>query len=79
MLQGFSMDLAKVDRDVAYIAVLYTYVANFCCQCFICFFQMYVTSVFIWMLHMFCTYVFKCFIWMLRCVAMFFKCFMCFL
>ena len=32
---------------------LYTYVASFCSQCFICFFHTYVPSVFIWMLQMF--------------------------
>jgi hypothetical protein len=45
---------------------LYTYVVNVCSQYFICFFQIYVTSVFIWMLHMFHTYVASVFIWMLR-------------
>jgi hypothetical protein len=48
MLQVFYMDVAKVDRDDAYVAMLYTYVASFCSQCFIYFFQIYVASVFIW-------------------------------
>ena len=37
MLQVFCMDVAKVDRDVAYVQWLYTYVADVCSQCFICF------------------------------------------
>jgi hypothetical protein len=53
---------------------LYTYVASFCSQCFICFLKTYVAIVFIWMLHMFHTYVasvlFRCCI----CFATVFKC-----
>jgi hypothetical protein len=54
ILQVFRVDVAKVDRDVTYVVRLYTYIANACSQCFI-FFQMYVASVFIWMLYMFHT------------------------
>ena len=36
---------------------LYAYVASVCSKCFIYFFQTYVASVFIWMLHIFHTYV----------------------
>ena len=47
------MDIAKLDRDVAYVA-------HVCCKLlfpmFDLFFHMYVASVFIWMLHMFHTY-----------------------
>jgi hypothetical protein len=48
------LDIAKVDRDVA-IAI------HVCCNCmfqmFPLFFQTYVASAFVWMLHMFHTYV----------------------
>jgi hypothetical protein len=51
------MDIAKVDRDVAYVAM----VVHVCCKgllpMFHLCFQTYVASVFIWMLHMFHTYV----------------------
>jgi hypothetical protein len=46
------MDVAKVDRDVAYVAM----VVHLCCKClsliFHLFFQIYVASVFVWKLHM---------------------------
>ena len=61
MLQLFRIDVAKVDRDIAYVAMT----IHVCCkrlfQMFYLFFQMYVASVFIWMLRMFHTYVCKCF------------------
>jgi hypothetical protein len=54
MFQVFHADVAKVDRNVAMIV-------HICCKClfpkFHPFFQTYVASVFIWMLHMFHTYV----------------------
>jgi hypothetical protein len=57
MLQLFYIDVAKVDQDVAYIAI----VVHVCYKCLLPMFHlcfwMYVTSVFIWMLHMFHTYV----------------------
>ena len=37
MLQVFHMDVAKVDREVAYIAMVIHVFVNFCFQCFICF------------------------------------------
>ena len=53
----FRMDVAKVDRDVAYVAM----VVHVCCTClfpmFHQFLQTYVASVFIWMLHIFHIYV----------------------
>jgi hypothetical protein len=53
----FHIDIAKVDRDVAYIAMA----VHICCKLlfpiFDLFFQTYVAIVFIWMLHMFHTYV----------------------
>jgi hypothetical protein len=62
MLQVFHTDVAKVDRDVTYVATVDMYVANSYSQCFI-FFLTYVVSVlseyciccksFIWMLGMF--------------------------
>jgi hypothetical protein len=33
-LQVFHVDVAKVDRDVAYVALVLTYVASYCFQCF---------------------------------------------
>ena len=54
MLQVFHVDVAKVDRDVAHVAM----VVHVCCKLLfpmfnLCFLQTYVTSVFIWMMHMF--------------------------
>ena len=53
----FHMDIVKVYRDVPYVAM----VVHGCCKLllsmFYLFFQTYVASVFIWMLHMFHTYV----------------------
>jgi hypothetical protein len=49
----FHTDVAKVDRDVAHIAM----VVHVCCKhlfsIFHLFFPTYVASVFIWMLHIF--------------------------
>jgi hypothetical protein len=51
------MNVAKVDRDVAYVAM----VVYVCCKrlfpMFHLFFQTYVTGMFIWMLHMLHIYV----------------------
>jgi hypothetical protein len=53
----FPIDVAKVDWDVAYVAM----VVHICCKrlfpMFYLFFQTYVARMFIWMLHMFYTYV----------------------
>ena len=54
----FCMDVAKVDRDVAYVVMvvcarmLQTFVHNVSSV-----FYLYIVSVFIWMLHIFHTYV----------------------
>jgi hypothetical protein len=54
MLQVFQMNVAKVDRDVAYVAM----VVHICCKgLFLMFHRTYVANVFICMLHMFHTYV----------------------
>jgi hypothetical protein len=53
---------------------LYTYVASFHSQCFICVFRTRVAIMFVWMLHMFHTYAACVFIRILRMVAMVFKC-----
>jgi hypothetical protein len=53
----FQMDVVKIDWVLHMLQRLYTYVANFCYQCFICVFGTYVASVFICMLHMFHIYV----------------------
>jgi hypothetical protein len=76
MLQVFYMDVAKVDRDDAYVAV----VVHLCCKLlfpmFHLFFQTYVASVFIWIYcicftHMFASILFGCFIYFCNS----FKCF----
>jgi hypothetical protein len=69
-LQVFHTDIAKVDRDVTYVAM----VVHICCKhlfVFRLFFQTYVASVFIRILHMFQHICCKCFIWMLRMFQMF--------
>ena len=57
MLQVFYTDVAKVDRDVAYVKM----VLHICCKLlfpmFHLFFQTCVAIVFIWVLHIFHTYV----------------------
>ena len=53
----FHMGVAKIDRDIAHVAI----VVHVCCkhpfQMFHLLFHTYVASVLIWMLHMFHTYV----------------------
>jgi hypothetical protein len=49
---------------------LYTYVASFCSQCFLCFSQTYIASVFI-IPHIYCKYLSGCCV----CFIMLFKCF----
>jgi hypothetical protein len=52
MLQVFYTDIAKVDRDVAHVAMI----VHVCCKLLFLIFHlffMYITSVFIWMLRMF--------------------------
>ena len=57
MLQVFYIDVAKVDRDVAYVAM----VVHVCCKLLFSVFHIlfltYVASVFICMLHMFFTHI----------------------
>jgi hypothetical protein len=64
MLQVFHMDVTKVDREVAYVAM----VVHMYCKLLFPIFQLqtYDASVFIWMLHMFYTYVVSVFILMLH-------------
>jgi hypothetical protein len=57
MLQVFHVDVAKVDRDVAYVAMAIHVYCERLFQMFHLFFQMYVANMFIWMLHMFHIYV----------------------
>ena len=76
MLEVFHMDVAKIDRDVAYAAKCAASVSDACFKhLFKVFhlFQTYVASVLIWMLHTFHTYVarvcskcFSCFVLMLQ-------------
>jgi hypothetical protein len=47
MLHGFCMDVAKVDRDVAYTAVVIHVCCKYLILMFYLFFQTYVASVFI--------------------------------
>ena len=53
----FYVDVAKIDRDVAYVAM----VVHICCKLlfsmFHILFSTYVASVFLWMLHMFFTHI----------------------
>jgi len=67
------MDVEKVDRDVAYVAMA----IHVCCkrlfQMFHLFFQMYVANVFIWLLHMFHTYVASVFSGCCVCFTLIFK------
>jgi hypothetical protein len=59
--QVFDLDVAKVDRDVAYVAMVVQYVASFCSQCFICFPDVCCKRVYLqvaYVLHIYC----KCFL-----------------
>jgi hypothetical protein len=70
------MNVAKIDHDVVYIAmVVHVCYYKETISNVSSVFQMYVGSVFIWMLHMFSHICCKCFIWMLCIFAMVFKCF----
>jgi hypothetical protein len=91
MLYLFHMNVAKIDRDVAYV----TMVVHICCKLllpmFHLFFHMHVASVFIWILYIFSHICCKCSIWMLHIFCNGFKvfldvftnvldaCFMCFI
>ena len=72
MLQVFHVDVAKVDRDVAMVVYVY---CKLLFPMFHLFFQTYIASVFIWMLHMFHTYVGSVLSGCCICFAMVFKCF----
>jgi hypothetical protein len=79
MLQVFHADVAKVDRDVAYLVMT----IHICCkrlfQMFYLFFQTYVANIFIWMLHIFQTYVANIISRYCICFAMAFQVFQVFL
>jgi len=80
MLQVFHMDVAKLDRDVTYVAMVVLYVACVYSKCFIYFFRHMFASVFTWMLHMF--YLDVAYILQLLFQAFFgcfYKCFRCML
>ena len=70
----FYTDVAKVDSDVIYVAMVCTSILQASIPNVYSVFQTYVASVFIWMLHMFHTYIAKCFIWMLCMFVVVFKC-----
>jgi hypothetical protein len=71
----FHMDVAKVERDVAYVvSVSKTCCKLFCSQCFICFLDVCCKCVYLdaaYVSHVCC----KCFMWMLRIFYNGFKCF----
>ena len=71
----FHMDVTNVDWDVPYVVMVVHVCCNRLSSMFHLFFQTYVASVFIWMLHMFHIYVASVFIWMLLMFAMIFNCF----
>ena len=53
----FHADVAKVDRDIAYVVMVVRVYCKLLFVMFHLFFQTYVASVFIWMLHIFYTYI----------------------
>jgi hypothetical protein len=61
----FHMDVAKIDRDVAYVSMIVHVCFKLLFPMFHLFFKMYVASMFIWMLGMLHTYIASVFIWML--------------
>jgi hypothetical protein len=75
MLQVFQMDVAKVDRDVAYVAM----VVHVCCKGLLPMFHQCFSSACCKCVYLDIAYVSHiccmCFIWMLHMVAMVFKCF----
>ena len=78
MLQAFHTDVAKVDQDVAYVAIVVHVRCKSMSSMFHLFFHMYVASVFIWMLHMFHTYVACVFSGCCLCLESFSSVFGCF-
>ena len=71
----FFRDGVKVDRDVAFVAMVCTRMLQASVFNVSSIFQTYVASVFIWMLHMFHTYVVSVLSGCCVCFAMGFKCF----
>ena len=71
----FHADVAKVDQDVAYVAMDVHVFCKLLFSMFHLFFQMYAANVFIWMLHMFHTYVASVLSGCCVCFTMVFKCF----
>jgi hypothetical protein len=74
MLQLFHMDVAKVDRDVAYVAM----VVHACCMRLFSMFHLFLDVCYkyvyldvAYVSHVCC----KCFTWILHMFAMVFKCF----
>jgi hypothetical protein len=53
----FNTDVAKVDRDVVFVAMVCTRMLQVSFPNVSSVFQIYVVSMFIWMLYMFCIYV----------------------
>jgi hypothetical protein len=53
----FHTDVAKIDRDVAHVAIVVHIYCKRPFQMFHLLFQMYLASVLIWMLHMFHTHI----------------------
>jgi hypothetical protein len=78
-LQVFHTDVAKVDWDVAYVAMVVHVYCKSLSPCFICFPHVRCKCIYLdvaYVSHICC----KCFIWMLRMAIIFFKCFFrCFL
>jgi hypothetical protein len=77
-LQVFIADVAKIDRNFAHVAI----VVHVCCRLLFpnvssAFFQTYVTSVFIRMLHMFHAYIANVLSECCVCFTMVLKCFSC--
>jgi len=74
MFQVFHIDVAKIDRDVAFVGM----VVHVCCKCLSPMFHLFFSDVcckcvyvdVIYVSHICC----KCFIWMLRMFAIVFKC-----
>jgi hypothetical protein len=75
MLQVLYMDIAKVDCDVVFVAMVYTRMLQASVTNVSSVFRTYVASVFIYMLHMFHTYVVSVLPGCCICLAMGFKCF----
>jgi hypothetical protein len=73
----FHADAAKVDRDVAFVAMVVLVCCKLLFSMFYLFFHTHIVSVYIWMLHMFHTYVASALFGCCVCFTMVFKCFSC--